>query len=454
VKNLKTKKKTHVAVDKIIGLNISESTKNQVKFNLQEFADKFEHRKTKGLPKSLRFVIGMRYMVTTNLDVDDGLFNGAVGKLKFLEISNQRLEAVYLEFDDSSVGGKARESRKLIIKHNKLPDTWTPIIKQKLTFRVTRNKTQVCRQQFPLVEAEATTFHKSQGRSLNQVVIQTTTITRMRLSLQMLYVGLSRATTLNGLYIVGDLNIPTPTQDELKALGELEKLRLSPLILKFAHLAVPNHNYIQLISFNIQSVNAHLETIKADGVFKLSDMIMLQETWTANDLAYHIPEFNEIVRNNFPTPAARGTMIYAAEKYLNSINNARCFEFSSNQKIEITACSVGCMHIINIYRHPDTSKSLENLENALQPLNDYLYENNVLIFGDFNYDLSGPNEMENFFLKFGLKLLSPRNSTTNVGTTIDGIFGRLVDYDYRCDIYESYVSHHKPLIIQVRQKLE
>lgn len=441
------------AIDKFIGINLSESSKTQAQYALDQFAANFEHKKTKNLPKELNLIIDMRYMVSTNLDVSDGLYNGAVGRLKFMEILNNHLEVIYLEFDDASVGIIARGNRKAVMTQNKLPSTWTPISTTKQVFRVTKSQTQVCREQFPLLEAEASTYHKSQGRSLNYVVNQFHSITKMRVNLQMMYVGLSRATTLNGLFIIGDLRIPAPTQDALIAIGELDRLRKDcTLKLNFTHLQTQKHpEYIQLTSFNIQSLPAHLSTIKADGVFKSSDILLLQEVWAVTDINYTLPGFIEIIRNNFDRPSARGTLVYSKNEQFQQVNGIIKSEFSiNNRNIEISSFVINQIRIINVYCHPNSS---DNIKNAFLPYKEYLREPNVLVCGDFNQNMSEQNGIE-IYLKqeYGLTMLSPREPTTNAGTTIDAIFGRLRDFNSRCYIYESYISHHKPLVIQVFRK--
>ena len=38
-----------------------------------------------GLPYNLKLAVGYPYMITMNLDVEDGLVNGAIGTLKHIE---------------------------------------------------------------------------------------------------------------------------------------------------------------------------------------------------------------------------------------------------------------------------------------------------------------------------------------------------------------------------------
>ncbi|KAG5670608.1 hypothetical protein PVAND_000857 [Polypedilum vanderplanki] len=99
------------------------------------------------------------------------------------------------------------------------------------------------------------------------------------------------------------------------------------------------------------------------------------------------------------------------------------------------------------------SSSLDLLKETLLEVKDYIDESeNILILGDFNHELKLGSSLELFMLQsFGTRLFSPRELTTNARTVIDGVFGRIEDYNVEVFIYESYASHHKPLVIRVHE---
>lgn len=49
---------------------------------------------TGGVPYELILVIGPPYMITANIDVSDGLANGAIGQLEFIEYSDNNQQMV------------------------------------------------------------------------------------------------------------------------------------------------------------------------------------------------------------------------------------------------------------------------------------------------------------------------------------------------------------------------
>jgi len=63
---------------------------------------------TGGLHGVLKIACGARVMLTTNVDVLDGLANGARGEIA--TNSNNEITSVLVKFDNEQVGAKARQS--------------------------------------------------------------------------------------------------------------------------------------------------------------------------------------------------------------------------------------------------------------------------------------------------------------------------------------------------------
>ena len=103
-----------------------------------------------------------------------------------------------MQFDHTDVGEKTRhENRQHYVQG--IQHTWTPIKPIITQFAVGRNRTaQVVRKQFPLQPAAAKTIHRSQGDTEQKIVANFNT---RRAIPHIHYVGLSRVTTIEGLYI-------------------------------------------------------------------------------------------------------------------------------------------------------------------------------------------------------------------------------------------------------------
>ena len=90
-----------------------------------------------------------------------------------------------------------QDNRQLYI--NGIQPTWTPIKPITTQFAVGRTRSgQVVRKQFPLRPAAAKTIHRSQGDTESRIVVNLET---RRAIPHIHYVGLSRVTTINGLFI-------------------------------------------------------------------------------------------------------------------------------------------------------------------------------------------------------------------------------------------------------------
>lgn len=440
------------AVDKVVG-NFSKTDSDQALFALKGLGTK----DTQGLPTFIQLQTGVRYMVTTNIDVADGLFNGATGIMRFIEISHSGPQAVWIEFDDASVGTVARSARKSIADMLRLPANYTPVERVKKVFQVTKKgQAQVSREQYPLVIAEGITIHKSQGQSMSTVVVQLSA----RMERTLLYVALSRATSVSGLFLIGNFKPPSPAKPTDEVVVEMNRLKRDcELIPKFVELREVPHNTLQIISHNVQSISKHIDSIKSDQVFINSHIMLFQETWaTVNDVIA-FGSHQEINRNDLTgQKTARGTMIFAKTDAGLITKTEQKTEFRDDKKhIEITTCSCEGVKILNIYIGPQTT--FDFLKHVLIEVADFFVGQDVLICGDFNpspLDFSSEDRISNIelFLKnrFQMQLMSPRLPTTNKGTTIDAVFGKLQFKNISVKVYESNYSYHKPLLIRLTPK--
>ncbi|CAD6209869.1 GSCOCG00010855001-RA-CDS, partial [Cotesia congregata] len=204
-------KKNIIANDKIKG-----KTSKIMEQNLLNLCKTIETKNAQGLPSNLLLSISIKYMVTVNIDVEDGLVNGAVGILQGYELNNKReISRLWLDFSDDQIGKKRR---KEIPKEDH--KNWTAIDKIMKNIQPTKKIVTIIREQFPLVPAEAITIHKSQGGTYNTVVIHLV----KGMKKNELYVAFSRCTKLNGLFIVGNLKIPSHQNPYDKVHIEVERL--------------------------------------------------------------------------------------------------------------------------------------------------------------------------------------------------------------------------------------
>ena len=296
--------------------------------------------------------------------------------------------------------------------------------------------------------AEAITIHKSQGRSERIVTVDV----RNGMNRQKYYVAFSRATSLNGLFIIGQFKPPNPIESNDPVNIEMQRLRQDPLIPKFQFLRIVPENIIQIVSHNIQSIRKHITTVVADNVYINSHILAFQESWAVSNESYNIPDFEEISRNALSgRPRAFGTINFCKSSMDSLISDRIEIEHGdAKNHVELSGYRIdNRITIINVYNNP--ASNLDILKQAFSEIEDFIgTQEDVLVMGDFNHQLEVGNQLEKFMERqFDMRLISPRTSTTNAGTTIDGVFGKLKNFDVECFIYVSYCSYHKPIVIRI-----
>lgn len=126
--------------------------------------DNMTHTEFANRPREITVVIGKPYMISTNIDVVDGLVNGAVGILVACERSHSEgnlPKRFWLEFDQSaSVGRLNRLRSKWMAEEARrygyaVGASWVPIEPRSTTVTLDRKTGVACKRvQFPLVEAQ------------------------------------------------------------------------------------------------------------------------------------------------------------------------------------------------------------------------------------------------------------------------------------------------------------
>ena len=165
------------------------------------------------LLRKLDAAVNSVYIVSCNLLTADGLINGAICTLKYIDFTHSVKENIpsilWVQFDDDTVGKMQRSEYKKYYSET-IHVSWTPIFTQ---FResIVRNS-RVIRAQFPLVPAAAVTIHKCQLSTLKNVVLNMDPTLSPDLAKNMglarqfyqhaHYVAASRVSSLEGLQIL------------------------------------------------------------------------------------------------------------------------------------------------------------------------------------------------------------------------------------------------------------
>jgi hypothetical protein len=430
----------------------SDSAKASIKKSVQNVLTKT--RETMGLPRSIHFREGARYMMTSNIDTGDGLVNGVTGILKRIErgahmTNSERTKPlrVWLEFEETLVGQKVRARFSALMNNRNFPASWTPVEPISTTIKRRKNSNlQVLRKQFPLVPAEALTIHKSQGQTYPHVVVHL----KGRLTRQLLYVACSRATCLEGLYLIGTFKSPSPIALDDPLTIELKRQSEFTITPRFSFLHQDEEG-MQIIYHNVQSFRKHWKQVAHDKCFTASDVVLLGETWTVHSDVISIPDFQTVCQSTGYDRSARGACCLVKNTH-QAIQAESYTDENAEEKVDATAVVVKDTLIVGVYASPRASNE------ALARL--FLWASKFetprkLIVGDFNRDVGRESFLLRDFMskaaehKFSLR--SSAESTTRNGTAIDVIFS---NFEVTCGVYESLMSYHKPIWIKFKALCE
>lgn len=190
--------------------------------------------------------------------------NGASNIIRKMQLHDRNRPSgiIWVQFDHTDVGKKTRrDNRHLYVEG--IECTWTPTKPVTAQFAVVKNRTaQVVTKQFPLRPAAAKTIHRSQGDTETNIVVNFNT---RRAIPHIHYVGLSRVTTIEGLYIADLCESKIAVNPAVKA--QVQQLRTE------ARLKLPispiycyktDQNTLKICFLNSRSLHKHIEDVRKD----------------------------------------------------------------------------------------------------------------------------------------------------------------------------------------------
>ncbi|KAJ8025727.1 ATP-dependent DNA helicase PIF1 [Holothuria leucospilota] len=326
-----------------------------------------DSNKTMGLMNKLSLGIGQRVDLCINVSVDDGLINGASGIVKYIDRGQgQKIEVVWIQFDDHQIGKIFRDSRKELL-HSDICPMWTPITRVARQFRIGRYKNaEIMRKQFPLRPAAAKTVHRCQGDTLKEVAID---MSGRAVQCHIHYVALSRVTSITGLYIY-DLN-PAKISVDVRVAEEMGQLR-TVRSMKICAPCLPHiEGSTTIIHQNVRSLRKHLTDIKCDSAMLSADVLLFTECHLSENVSNRDVNINGYkVFLNFPSHASSMHSPYGTAIYTRNSIIIRKQESCNFNKVEISYVTIDTMsstlQVVVIYR--SKTISLQHFEDAIKYL--------------------------------------------------------------------------------------
>jgi hypothetical protein len=404
---------------------------------LSKLSDK--RSETGGLHGTLTLAIGARVMLTANVDVKDGLVNGAIGEVVHIVTdSDNAVTKVLVKFDNPSVGRNASQCSPYHLMY----DNAVVINRHEAVFLAQGKKgSEVTRVQFPLTLSWATTIHKVQGVTLDEIVVDMSG----RFSSGQAYVALSRVKRLAGLHI---LNFNAGAIKTSDAVHE-EMTRLNTKTLKFStelHCAQYFDSHFTIVLLNIRSLKAKMTDILSDTCLNNAKALCLCESWLSSGDV--IPSLRD---NHVTFRCDRSLNNHKGGVLISVVQEAAQPSCTISYQLEGIECivtkmllpNVSNLFVVLIYRAPNCpiDRLIDLFINKLQDvLNSSLP---TVILGDFNVNLlnNQTSNLSNLLYSCGYKQLVS-TPTTDSGTLIDHIY-----FNGHCDnvvtqVIDTYYSDH------------
>ena len=241
--------------------------------NVIQDAQNQKQTNTGGLAKSLQLKIGVRVMLTVNIDIQDRLINGQVGEVAHISVTNSDIQKVYIKFSDSQIGAKVKSSCWFSRQNS-----CVRIEKCEAEFPIKKGTSYptIKRTQFPLVLAYASTVHKVQGLSIEQGVVDFNLRKQRSFGSGQIYTALSRIKTFDTLYCTGEykrISIKASTE----ALKEYERLKEHSIFSEIEKNIVSDETLTFLI-LNVRSLAKHARDVASDSRILNNDIVSFTET--------------------------------------------------------------------------------------------------------------------------------------------------------------------------------
>ena len=353
---------------------------------------------TGGLDLEVNIKEGARVMLTNNVDISDRLINGQLGTVVriFVNEVTEKPTIAYIKFDDEDAGNLVIDkSADIFAIENKVVPIKPILAKIKLN-PGKRSSPEIERLQFPLALAWACTVHKVQGLTLNKIVISFDLFKQRSFNYGQIYVALSRATSLQGLRVLGKLEHKQVKADP-RVIEEYERLRNTSLSEENANFQVQEDDpIIPIVLLNVRSLRKHSIDIKFDTKIFNCDMLLLTETQlmpsdSDNNIKDHLYPFILNRQDNDDRYSSLAfcskTTVRIKEKQYFPVINGLMFTtvFTSRKNCE--------MRFLFLYR-----KQASNVHDFLNNLNHIITWYTIdVILGDFNINYF--NEKESYNLK-------------------------------------------------------
>lgn len=383
-----------------------------------------------------------RVMLCKNVDVEDGLVNGACGTVTHINFGDDEKfpKTVYVRFDDEKIGSQRRKTRA----HAAVECRYSTAIDPEED-RAT--KAGGLRFQFPLRLAWACTVHKVQGLTVDEAVVSLKKV----FAPGQAYVALSRVRALSGL--IRDFKEKAIyCKDAIKEALD----SMPPFLIEQPKPSLSAQSF-SVYLMNVQNLSRHLADLVSCTQHLQPNCIAVTETWLTAQSSLDSVQIDGYAFHSRP----RGLCYSSSNPKLLElqdlehggvglyiVGNLDCSILQApDLNLECLVCLCSKFNIVMavIYRPPCYPKSLfkQNLGKLLDWL--YLISDTVVVMGDFNENVLKKSSICKFMGQKGCHQ-HVTQETTEKGTLIDHVYVKTAQYDVECAVMPTYFSDHEGIL--------
>ena len=323
------------------------------------------------MEKVLTVKVGMKYNISVNVNVEDGLANGDTGKVKFIEYKiegSNHPSIIWMKFDDPRIGKATREKYfQRGFYNSNIQRDWTPIFEVERTFLYKYKMYQ--RIQFPLRPAAAKTIHKGQGITEDEAVVDLTQHKGVRKIPHIHYVAFSRVRKLENLYIL-NLNEAAIGLDE-QVNVEMQRLRTeAALKLSYTLLYKIDPSKIKLAFNNARSVHKHFKDVQFEPNMLSADVVGFAESRLCTrdeDVHFALNRF-KLLRSDelaLETRPHHGLALYIKEHFEIQEVVKHHSQFCEFIAAKLHSKRKGQLQVVVFYKYPKCSQTELNKDKPL-----------------------------------------------------------------------------------------
>jgi hypothetical protein len=332
--------------------------------------------------------------------------------------NTQKPIVIHIKFDDDRAGNILINKRNTSFARENRAVPIEPVLTRIKVRPGKPSSPEVQRMQFPIALAYAVSIHKVQGLSLQKIVISFNLVKQRIFNYGQAYVALSRATTLDGIHILGQLENKQVRADP-RVHEEYKRLRNNSSLTPQPTNQISQDNSILTICLlNVRSLKKNSIDIKFDSSIFNTDVIALTETQL-------LPHSSDIEIRNHLHPFTLYRQYHASDRFSSlavcTNNNAEAKEheyFPAINAIKFVLLNnttrLSCT-ILLLYRK-NSSNILQYVDGIRYILNSYDID---MILGDFNINYLNDNDIKSLMNSLNYSQIVQSPTFVSAGSTLD-----------------------------------